>query len=293
MSKKVLVFGGSGFLGGYLVDELLKRNYKVTVADIIKPSQKSNSLSFVKCNILDKKQVALTIKQNFDFVYNLAGYANLDKSVAEPYETLHLNIIGNLNVLDACSNSKVKRYLYASSAYATNNKGSFYGVSKLSSEKIIEEYNKKFRTPYTIMRYGSVYSEKNFDNNYIFNLIEEACKKNKIVHNGDGEEVREYIHALDAAKLSVDLLEKKEFENIHVTLTGVERLRRIDLFNMIKEMLNDKIKIELKKDGYKNHYKYTPYTFEASVSKKLVPNPYIDMGQGILECIKAVNKNEA
>jgi UDP-glucose 4-epimerase len=44
--------------------------------------------------------------------------------------------------------------------------------------------------------------------------------------------------------------------------------------------------------GYNNHYKFTPYSFEPSVSKKLIANPHIDMGQGLLECIRAVHKNE-
>ena len=57
---------------------------------------------------------------------------------------------------------------------------------------------------------------------------------------------------------------------------------------MIKEILNDKIEIKCFSDGYINHYKFTPYSFEPSVGKKLIANPHTDMGQGILECIRAV-----
>ena len=72
-----------------------------------------------------------------------------------------------------------------------------------------------------------------------------------------------------------------------VVLTGVERMKRQELFLMIREILNNDLKIILKNDGFKNHYKFTPYSFEPSVSKKLVANPHIDMGQGLLRCIKA------
>ena len=65
-------------------------------------------------------------------------------------------------------------------------------------------------------------------------------------------------------------------------------MRRIDLFKMIEEILNRKLNIVLKKDGYENHFRYTPYSFEASLSKKLVANPHLDMGQGILRCLKAI-----
>jgi len=62
---------------------------------------------------------------------------------------------------------------------------------------------------------------------------------------------------------------------------------------MIEEILNDKIEIQLKNEKYVNHYKISPYSFHPSLSKKLISNPYIDIGQGILECIKEVHiRNE-
>jgi UDP-glucose 4-epimerase len=288
--KKVIVFGGLGFLGTHLSDELLKRGYDVTVADL-KPKHKNYPFKYIPCDILDKDSVLKAVS-GFDFVYNLAGFANLDKSVDAPLETMQQNVIGNLNVLEACRQKKVKCFIYASSAYAMNSKGSFYGISKLTSEKLIEEYHTRFGLSYIILRYGSIYSEKEYDNNYIYHLVKNAVITGKIEHSGDGEEVREYIHVSDAAKLSVDVLEKKEYVNQHIVLTGMEKMKRIDLFRMIKEMLHDKIEIKLKNDGYKHHYKYSPYSFEPTVSKKLVANPYIDLGQGILECIKEVYKNE-
>jgi UDP-glucose 4-epimerase len=173
-----------------------------------------------------------------------------------------------------------------------SNKGSFYGISKLSSEKIVEEYGKRYGLSYTILRYGSVYSEMNFDNNYIYQLVKKAVKEQSINHNGDGEELREYVHAQDAAKLSVDVIESEQFENEHVILTGLEKMKRLDLFKMIKEMLNDEVEITLEHSEYKGHYKMTPYSFEPTRSRKLVANPHIDMGQGLLDCIKAVYKSD-
>ena len=110
----------------------------------------------------------------------------------------------------------------------------------------------------------------------------------RINHKGDGKEIREYIHAADAAKLSVDVIEKDVFNNIHVILTGTERMQRKELFNMIKEILNDKVEVKCLDNEYSNHYKFTPYSFQPSVSKKLIANPHIDMGQGLLECVRAV-----
>ena len=163
-------------------------------------------------------------------------------------------------ILEQCVKNNVSRFIYASSAYAMSNKGSFYGISKLASEKIIEEYSKKFDLSFTILRYGSVYSERSYDNNYIYNLVKSAVLDNKIDHHGDGNEIREYIHAADASKLSVDVIESEDFKNLHVILTGTERMKRLELFNMINEILNDKVAINCADDGYQSHYKHhNPY----------------------------------
>ncbi len=290
--KKVLVFGGYGFLGYYLLKELLKRGYTVTVADIKSDDEFSEVVNFVKCDISIKEQVDFVFNNKYDVVFNLAGFANLDQAIKEPIKTIQLNVIGNMYILECCIKAKIEKFIYASSAYAMSNKGSFYGISKLASEKIIEEYHKKFDLDFTILRYGSVYSERAYDNNYIYSVVKEAVLENKIEHKGDGNELREYIHAGDAAKLSVDVIESNEFNNVHVILTGTERIKRIDLFNMISEILNNKIEIICNDSNYQNHYKFTPYSFEPSLSRKLIANPHIDMGQGIFECIKSVHKNE-
>lgn len=289
MTKKVVVFGGTGFLGGYLVQELEERGYWVLPCDINNPRNHPN---FIHCDIMDKEKLDVVITPDIDFVFNLAGFANLDTAIHYPVRTIELNVVGNMHILEVCKNKGIKRFVYASSAYAMSNKGSFYGISKLSSEKIVEEYGKRYGLRYTILRYGSVYSEMDFDNNYIYQLVKKAVEEKAINHKGDGEELREYVHAHDAAKLSVDVIENEVFENEHVILTGMEKMKRLDLFKMVKEMLNDEVEINLENSGYKGHYRMTPYSFEPTRSRKLVANPHIDMGQGLLDCIKAVYKSK-
>lgn len=289
MLKKVVVFGGSGFIGSYVVEELINNGYDVVVADLT-PSKYIDEKYFKRCDILDEKSVNEIVKEA-DIVYNFAGFANLDDAIANPKKALELNVMGNLNILEACKNNNIKRFVYASSAYAMSDKGSFYGISKLTSEKLTEEYYKKFGLEFTIIRYGSVYGERDYHNNYIYNLVKNAMQTGAINHSGDGEEVREYIHAADVAKLALQVIESDEFINEHLILTGVERMHRKELFDMINEILGNKLEIKLNNDGYHNHYQTTPYSFHPTRSKKLVANPYIDMGQGILECMKDIEEN--
>ncbi|HEH5157342.1 TPA: NAD(P)-dependent oxidoreductase [Campylobacter coli] len=288
MNKNVLVFGGGGFIGSYVIEELLTNNYNVLYADI-NPCDNIPAQYYRKCDIMQKRDVEF-LCQDMDIVFNFAGFANLDDAIANPLKTLELNVMGNMHILEGCKMHKIKRYIYASSAYAMSDKGSFYGISKLTSEKIIEEYFKKFGLKFTIIRYGSVYGEKEYYNNYIYNLVKEAMLTGKISHGGNGEEVREYIHAYDVARLALQIIENSDFENEHLILTGTERIRRKELFEMINEMLGGEIEILLKASGYHNHYKTTPYSFHPARSKKLIANPHIDMGQGILECMKNIEK---
>ena len=291
MHKKVVVFGGNGFIGSYVVEELLSKGCEVISADL-NPSKYVDDKYFVKCDILNKEDVSNIVK-DASIVYNFAGYANLDDAIANPIRAIELNVLGNLNILEACKIHHVKRFVYASSAYAMSDKGSFYGISKLTSEKLTEEYYKKFGLEFTIVRYGSVYGERDYHNNYIYNLLKTSVSTGEINHSGDGEEIREYIHAADVAKLAVDIIKSDEFINEHIILTGVERMQRKELFEMVNEILGNKLTIKLNDDGYHNHYKTTPYSFHPTRSKKLVANPYIDMGQGLIECLKDIEANSS
>jgi len=288
--KKVVIFGGSGFLGSYVADELSRRGFEVRVADINPSKYIQKSQKFVKANILDVENVQSIIKDT-DIVYNFVAIANLDDAIHDPTNTMQINVMGNLNILEACrQNGNVKRFIYASSAYALSNEGSFYGISKHSSEKLTEEYYKRYGLKYTVIRYGSLYGERASHNNYIYNLLSDAIQNKELHYKGDGQDLREYIHAADAAKLSVDILEDVQYENEHIILTGTERLKRIELLTMINEIMQNELEIKQVSDNNMGHYKITPYSYHPTVAKKLVANPYIDLGQGLLECIQVIHK---
>jgi UDP-glucose 4-epimerase len=288
--KKVVVFGGSGFLGSYVADELTRRGYDITIADLVPSKYIQQNQKFERVDILDIRNIETIIK-DADIVYNFVAIANLDDAIHDPINTMQINVMGNLNILEACrQNANIKRFVYASSAYALSSEGSFYGISKQTSEKLTEEYSKRYGLNYTVIRYGSLYGERASHNNYIYNLLKNALKNRELHYKGDGEDLREYIHAADAAKLSVDILEDSQYENEHIILTGTERLKRIELLTMINEIMQNKLNIKRISNDNLGHYKITPYSYHPTVAKKLVANPYIDLGQGLLECIQTISQ---
>jgi UDP-glucose 4-epimerase len=284
--RNIIVFGGAGFLGSYVVEELVKRGHQVTVFDRKAPTGIKNGFQVIEGDIMDGDAVAAAVAGQ-SAVYNFAGLADLNDSIDRPVETVQLNVMGNLNVLEACRAAKVERFVYASSVYVFSHKGAFYGASKKSSELIIEQYGEQYGLDYTIVRYGSVYGERADASNRIYRLIRQALTEGKITFAGDGSEEREYIHGRDAGKLSVDIL-GEAYAGQHVILTGIERHRYSDLLALVREMLNGEVDIEMLDQDYKGHYVMTPYSFSPTVGVKLVNNPSIDFGQGVLECVEHV-----
>lgn len=284
----VVVFGGSGFLGSHVADELTKRGHSVTIFDSLKSKYQNLTIQqMVVGDILDYELLEKTIA-GADIVYNFIASADID--TVDPLQTITTNILGNSYILNLCCVYGVKRFVFASSIYVYSNKGSFYSSSKRACEDIITDYSNEYKLPYTIIRYGSLYGPRANQFNWIHKAIRQALTENKITRKGDGEELREYIYVKDAASLSVDIL-SKEFENQCVNITGNQQLKIKDLHTMIKEIINKDITLEyIPAIDWKSHYEITPYVFKPQVAKKLTSNQYHDLGQGLLECIEEVHK---
>ena len=179
------------------------------------------------------------------------------------------------------------RVLFASSIYVYSDKGSFYRVSKQACELLTESFYERYGLKYTILRYGSLYGPRAQMWNGVYRYIYQALLHKEINHPGTGEEKREYIHVIDAAKLSLEVL-KPEFENESVIITGTQTLTSKELLTMIKEMLGGDVKINFKNERPGHHYTVSPYTFSPKLGKKLIATSFVDIGQGILQVMDEI-----
>jgi UDP-glucose 4-epimerase len=121
----------------------------------------------------------------------------------------------------------------------------------------------------------------------VFRYLRQALEDRRIQASGTGEELREYIHVEDAARLSADVL-APEWENQHVTLTGASPTRAADLFTMFSEILGRPVHIDYRRET--GHYAVTPYAYTPRPGKKLVTTHYVDMGQGLLRMIEDLDR---
>lgn len=280
---KILVTGGSGFLGSHVADALSAAGHEVTVFDIHKSPYLRLDQKMIVGDILDLACLD-KIVDNQDVVYHFAGIADIDECATRPVDTAKYNILGTVQLLEACRRAGIKRFIFASSAYVYSDSGSFYRSSKQACESFIENYAELYGLKYTCLRYGSLYGDRADEHNSIYRMIKQAIQDGKVTYHGTGEEIREYIHVRDAAQISVRILES-EFKNQHIILAGTEKMIYRDLLEMINEMLGNKIEIEILPSERKAHYKITPYNFSPKLGRKLVNNPHIDMGQGLLQCM--------
>lgn len=280
---KVVVFGGSGFLGSHVADALTEAGHETVIFDIRESPYLKDSQKMIIGNILDQQAVEQALV-GCDVVYNFAGIADIEEASRRPIDSVRFNILGNTIALEASRNAKVKRFVFASSIYVYSNEGSIYRSTKQACELIIENYSQMAGMPYTILRYGSLYGPRADENNAIRNFIRQALIEEKISRQGDGQELREYIHVHDAAKGSVEILDK-EFENQHVIITGYQQMRVRDVLLMIREMLGGKIDVEFLPSNQSFHYEITPYSFAPKIGKRLTCKSYLDLGQGLLDMI--------
>lgn len=283
----ITVFGGSGFLGSHAADVLTDRGHKVLIFDKIQSQYLRENQEMIVGDILDKEAVHRAVA-GADAAYNFIALADLDEANVDPIKTAQINIIGNTLVLEACKNANVKRFIFASSIYVYSDAGSFYRCSKQSAELFIENYQKAYGLDYTILRYGSLYGERCDEKNWIYKMLKQALLDGKISREGNGEEIREYIHVRDAAKLTADIL-KDEFKNRSVIITGREQIKMKDLLTMVKEMLKNSVEIEFLDSQDTMHYEITPYVFNPKVALKIHTNEHIDLGQGMLDILTGLH----
>ena len=285
-NKIVTVIGGSGFIGSHVADQLTEEGYKVRIFDRKDSFWKKANQEMIVGDLLDYDLLKKAIAGS-EVVYNFAALADLDQARYKPIETVEINILGNVRVLEACRFNAVKRYVFASTVYVYSREGSFYRCSKQAAESYIEEYQRIYNFDYTILRYGSLYGPRADNNNGLLRIVKNALETGVVRYVGSPDALREYIHVEDAAKASVNAL-RDEFCNQNVMLTGQGAMRVVDLLKMLAEILGFPNPVEFIDGDYAGHYIRTPYAYIPKLGRKYVLPFHVDLGQGLIQLVDEV-----
>ncbi len=285
--KKILVTGGSGFLGIHVIEALLKNDHTVRVFDLNKLPYELSDVEFIKGNLNELESLNKACK-GIDIVFHFAAFSDLDKAKDSPLDTVNINILGTLNLLEAARKNKINQVIFSSSIYVHSRTGGFYRVTKHSCELLLEEYFNQYGINYTILRFGTLYGPMADENNSVYLYLKEALIHGEINAFGVGDEVREYIDVRDAADVCVKILDKR-YKGDTLIISGHHRMRLTELLEMMNEILGNKITIKYG-EGEPAHYKYTPYSYNPKPGMKLVMDSFRDMGQGLVEMLEEIKK---
>ena len=288
MIKKTVVVGGSGFIGSHVADHLSDAGYQVTIYDKAPSLYLRNDQEMIVGDVQENEKLKQVIT-DAEVVYNFAALADLNQALEQPLKTINVNILGNLNVMEACHAHGVKRFIYASTVYVHSREGGFYRCSKQASEAYVEEYQKIYGLDYTILRYGSLYGPRADETNGLYRIVKLALESGIVKYQGDVDAMREYIHVDDAARASVDAI-NGEFRNESVVLTGQEPMKVIDMLKILSEILGLPTEsVEFVEDQYAGHYVRTPYSYQPKLGRKYIPPIHVDLGQGLLQVINDIS----
>ena len=288
---KVVDVGGAGFLGSHIADELTGQGYQVTIFDLHPSKWLQPGQEMMVGDVFDLENLKACM-QGARYVFHLAAVADIGQGVKSPKATIEHNIIGSVNVIEACQAAEVERLLFASTVYVYSQQGSFYRVSKQAVEAILENYSAEYGLSYTTLRYGSLYGPRAQDWNGIKRFVSQAVREGKVTYPGSGQEKREYIHVKDAARLSLKAM-GSEYRNRCLTVTGTQVMTTRELLLMIKEIIGKDVHLEFNPTGdeYNQfHYSLTPYRYTPKAGHKIVPSEFVDLGQGILDLVEEENE---
>ena len=238
---KILVTGGSGFIGSHIVDKLIQKNHAVKVLDLKKPFRED--LDFVQGSIMDKNAIRIAMEDT-QIVYHLAAVSNIDLVKINPLQTVEYNVMGTAYLLEEARKQNIKRFIFASSVMVHELKGHLYTFSKHASEQLCKNYQILYNLPFTIFRFGTVYGPRNRGADVISIFIQNALKNIDLHVKGTGEKKRNFIYVEDLAEGAITGL-TKEAKNQIFTIAGLASTSIMDLAMLIKDVFEDKIKIQV------------------------------------------------
>lgn len=284
ISKRILVIGGAGFIGSHVVAELLRTNVgEVTVYDNLtrgKISNLSESLTDSRCRIfpdggdIRDTDVLERATEGVDGVIHLAAMWLLHCK-DYPRTAFDVNIGGTFNVLEACVQNGVKRFIYSSSAsvygdavevpmletHPFNNRN-FYGATKIAGEAMCRAFHDRYGLSYVGLRYMNVYGPYQDQTAAYTGVI--PIMLNKIDANeppsinGDGSQAYDFVTARDAGRCNVLALQSEVNDEFYNVGTGIQTSIK-ELCDLILELRESDLKVS-----------FNPYSAEDA--RRLVQN---------------------
>lgn len=250
---RVLVTGGSGFIGSHLIESLLDYGHTVKNVDLRAPV--SRLAETIQLDIRNQSALQKAMS-GFDLVFHLAAESNVDNIHDNPIAAMNTNILGTLSALESARQAGVSRFVLASSIWvydqicedvnlSETSKGDIgesnhlYSTSKAAGEMLVQNYWQLYGLPFTILRYGIPYGARMRDELLIPRMIRAAIRCAPLTVYGDGSQSRPFLDVRDLASAHLCVM-CEEAVNQKYNVAGSEQISVIDVAKMIKHYTRSK-----------------------------------------------------
>ncbi|MBI1985035.1 MAG: SDR family NAD(P)-dependent oxidoreductase [Candidatus Wildermuthbacteria bacterium] len=233
MAKKVLITGGGGFIGIELAKNLAAKGLQVRLFDLDFTrydelcSRLGNcpKVEKVQGSVLDTAQVSNAVK-GCEYVVHLAAMLGVGRTEKKRMECLNINILGTINVLEACVKEKAKKILLSSSSEIFGEVSgapvkedspkqpiSVYAVTKLAGEEYLKAYEARYGLKYSIVRFFNVYGPGQVAQFVMPRFIKNVSEGRSPIVHGEGSQIRAFCFVEDAAEGAVKALLSEAGDN--------------------------------------------------------------------------------
>jgi UDP-glucose 4-epimerase len=252
---KVLVTGGSGFIGSHVTDKLRDKGVEVRIFDMVLPTFRKD-IEFYQGSLLDLEALRMAMS-GVDAIYHLAAIADVKDVFQEPYYSESINVRGTINVLEAVRRSNApKRVIYGSTTWVYSEvtqssvdettplsaPSHLYTATKIASEYYCQSYSKLYNIPVTILRYGIPYGPRARDGAVVPIFVKKALSGEPLTLAGDGSQFRKFIYVEDLAEgnaLALQAVGKNKIYN----LDGTDKITIRNIAETIQKLIGN-VKIE-------------------------------------------------
>ena len=238
---KIVVTGGAGFIASQIVDAYIERGHEVHIVDDFSTGQQSNlnpKATVHRVDIAEAQTAKLIDQIKPEVLSHHAAQMDVRYSVADPAFDARVNIIGFINLLEACKNAGARKVIFASSGGAVYGEqevfpapeshatqpASPYGVSKRTGELYLSYYNQAFGLPFIALRYANVYGPRQStkgEAGVVAIFLSILLSGKTPIINGDGRQTRDYVYVADVVAANVAALESTFVGQINIG-TGAE-----------------------------------------------------------------------
>jgi UDP-glucose 4-epimerase len=255
---RIVVTGGSGFIGSHVVDALLEAGHDVTVLDHrVRPHRAD--VQFEDVDLMDLSSV-LAATRGAQHIFHLAAVSNVNAAFKYPVYTTSLNVLGTANILEAARLNGAERLYLASTVWVYNGApngspsdettpfyldgaGHIYTSTKMASEMVCHNYGRLYGVPFTVLRYGIPYGPRMREELLIPVFIKKALAGQPLVVAGRGDQYRKFIYVSDMAQAHL-LAMQDVAANQTYNLEGTRRVTVLEVAEAIRTIIGDEVRIE-------------------------------------------------